>query len=49
MIPIKILKHDCKIWKIVSNSNENCPFYFKKFNAHWFTLFGIRVIIGSFK
>jgi len=28
---------------------EKCPFYYKRWNAHWFTLFGIRVIIGEFK
>jgi len=28
---------------------EKCPFHFKRWNAHWFTFFGIRVIIGEFK
>lgn len=56
---IKVLRHSCNAWNLVelSNSIENrttpsltkCPFYFKRWNAHWFTFHGLRIIIGDFK
>lgn len=56
---ISILKHSCDAWNMVVLADSlrtdkdfeynKCPFYFKRWNAHWFTFFGIRVIIGELR
>ena len=56
---ITILRHSCKLCNLVQLSDAmrnnqqpiliKCPLYFKRWNAHWFTFMGIRIIIGDFK
>jgi len=56
---ISFLRHNCNSWNLVVLANAirngtkptltKCPFYYKKFNAHWFTFMGFRLIIGDFK
>ena len=50
---ITFLKHDCWAGMMASAANgehpKKCPFYFRLFNAHCFTLFGYRMIVGEFR
>lgn len=41
---IKILRHDCIDKKMYG---KPCRFYFAWSHAHYFTFFGIRIVIGT--
>ncbi len=54
MTRVCFLRHDCSVANMLQLSMgitpvEKCPFYFKLFNAHCFTLFGFRMIVGKFR
>ena len=51
---ISVLRHDCSIFNMLQVAMgdepvEKCPFHFYRWHAHWFTLFGFRLIVGKFR